>query len=240
MTAICPFGHKSQTSDFCDRCGSRIDNFILDLDAHMNGASDPQSAVMSPDAVSLVPTKACPNCRSVNAEDDSFCESCGYHFSAGTAPPAPAVPPPTEVWEATVVADRPYYDRLKAGDIQFPAVCPDRRFTLSGDRLLIGRRSASRGINPEIDLSGAPEDVAVSHTHAVLVRDTDGGWAIIDPGSANGTFVNDSTDPIPTNEAVVLKEGDQVHIGAWTTLTLRKKTSGRVVAFHQRARSEQR
>jgi hypothetical protein len=194
---------------------------------------------VSPGAVAPAPTKVCPNCQFLNAEDDIFCESCGYRSTPGAAPTAPGVPA-TEAWEASVVADRAHYDRLKAEAIPFPAVCPDRRFTLSGDRLLIGRRSASRGISPEIDLSGAPEDVAVSHAHAVLVREADGGWTIIDPGSANGTLVNDSTDPIPTNEAVVLKDGDQVHIGAWTTLTLRRKTTRGVVTSDQRASSERR
>jgi len=248
MTVICPLGHPSQTTDYCDLCGGKIDDGSLktavELEAHLNGASASRSAVSSPDTLSPLPTKVCPRCRALNAEDDSFCESCGYRFSTGAAPSAPAVLPATEAlteaWGASVVADRAYYDRLKAGDIVFPAVCPDRYFRLSGDRLLIGRRSVSRGISPEIDLSGAPEDVAVSHTQAFLVRGADGGWVIIDPGSANGTFVNDSTDPIPTNQAVALKEGDQVHIGAWTTLTLRKEASSRVTPSDQGARSERR
>jgi len=114
---------------------------------------------------------------------------------------------------------------MEVDDIAFPAVCPDRHFNLTGDRFVIGRRSVSRGVNPEIDLSGAPEDVGVSHTHAVLVAGPDGAWTIIDPGSANGTFLNDATDPIPTNQAVPLNDGDRLHIGAWTTVTLRKTTA---------------
>src|SRR5205807_1999647 len=61
-------------------------------------------------------------------------------------------------WEAVVAADRDYYDRMQAEEIPFPAVYPDRVFTLTTLRAVIGRRSASRGIKPEIDLSGAPED----------------------------------------------------------------------------------
>jgi hypothetical protein len=122
---------------------------------------------------------------------------------------------------ASVVADHAFYERVDADGIPFPLVCPERRFTLSGEHLLIGRRSVSRGIVPEIDLSAAPVDVAISHTHAILVAREHSGWATIDPGSANGTFVNDSAEPIRTNEAVALREGDQIHIGAWTTLTLR-------------------
>ena len=125
-------------------------------------------------------------------------------------------------WEAVVVADRDYYDRMQAEEIPFPAVYPDRVFTLTTLRAVIGRRSASRGIKPEIDLSGAPEDPGVSHMHAVLVGSPEGGWTLIDPGSANGTFLNDSTEPIDTNTAVPVADGDRIHMGAWTTLTLRK------------------
>ena len=107
-------------------------------------------------------------------------------------------------------------------EIPFPAVYPDRVFSLTTLRAVIGRRSASRGINPEIDLSGAPEDPGVSHMHAVLVGSPEGGWTLIDPGSANGTFLNDSTDPIDTNKAVPVADGDRIHMGAWTTLTLRR------------------
>ena len=125
-------------------------------------------------------------------------------------------------WQAVVVADRDYYDRMQAEEIPFPAVYPDRVFSLTALRVVIGRRSTSRGINPEIDLSGAPEDPGVSHMHAVLVGSPEGGWTLIDPGSANGTFLNDSTDPIDTNKAVPVADGDRIHMGAWTTLTLRK------------------
>ncbi|HYR61351.1 MAG TPA: FHA domain-containing protein [Actinomycetota bacterium] len=125
-------------------------------------------------------------------------------------------------WQAVVVADRDYYDRMQAEEIPFPAVYPDRVFTLTTSRSVIGRRSTSRGINPEIDLSGAPEDPGVSHMHAVLVGSPEGGWTIIDPGSANGTFLNESSDPIPNNLAVPVADGDRIHMGAWTTLTLHK------------------
>jgi hypothetical protein len=154
--------------------------------------------------------------------------------TSGSPAPAPASSPfstpavasgrafAAPTWQAVVVADRDYYDRMQAEEIPFPAVYPDRVFSLTTLRVVIGRRSTSRGINPEIDLSGAPEDPGVSHMHAVLVGSPEGGWTLIDPGSANGTFLNDSTDPIDTNKAVPVSDGDRIHMGAWTTLTLRK------------------
>jgi pSer/pThr/pTyr-binding forkhead associated (FHA) protein len=121
-----------------------------------------------------------------------------------------------------VSADRDYFDAVlaasgpDAGDIDYPAYCPERRFRLSGAEVRIGRRSASRGIEPEIDLTGPPSDPGVSRLHAVLIAGEDGTWSVLDPGSANGTLVNGSE--IRPNEPVKLREGDRVNLGAWTVL----------------------
>ena len=127
-------------------------------------------------------------------------------------------------WTAVVTADRAYYDRVlaaggpDAATLDFPAYCPERRFQLTGTELRIGRRSTSRGLEPEIDLSGPPADPGVSHLHAVLIAQPDGSWAVLDPGSANGTQVNGGD--IPGGVKVPLHSGDQVHVGAWTLLTI--------------------
>jgi pSer/pThr/pTyr-binding forkhead associated (FHA) protein len=85
----------------------------------------------------------------------------------------------------------------------------------------IGRRSPSRGIAPEIDLSGAPQDPAISHLHAILVRQDDDSYSLVDPGSINGTTLNDNPAPIAPNTPIPLADGDRIHLGAWTTITLR-------------------
>jgi pSer/pThr/pTyr-binding forkhead associated (FHA) protein len=82
----------------------------------------------------------------------------------------------------------------------------------------IGRRSASRGLEPEIDLTGPPADPGISHLHAVLIAQPDGGWSVLDPGSSNGTQVNGAD--IETGVAVALNPGDRISLGAWTVLTL--------------------
>lgn len=263
--AICPNGHLSDTSDYCDQCGAKIGG---DPNAPALAAAGEAGPAPARSAAAVGTTVACPACGAPNAEGDKFCEVCGYDMTLGApggvpdpaaapeaaaAPPAPVAPPAppgeatsgspapavpsspfstpagvsgrafaTPTWQAIVVADRDFYDRMQAEEIPFPAVYPDRVFSLTTLRVVIGRRSASRGINPEIDLSGAPEDPGVSHMHAVLVGSPEGGWTLIDPGSANGTFLNDSTDPIDTNKAVPVADGDRIHMGAWTTLTLRK------------------
>ncbi len=126
-------------------------------------------------------------------------------------------------WTAVVTADRGYFDSVlaegspDAASLQFPAYCPERRFRLSGTEMRIGRRSVSRGLEPEIDLVGPPADPGISHLHAVLIAEP-GGWAILDPGSANGTQVNGSD--IPPAVKVSLHPGDRITVGAWTLLTL--------------------
>ena len=103
-----------------------------------------------------------------------------------------------------VTADRAYYDSVQdaggpdAAAIGFPGYCPERLFRLTGTEVRVGRRSESRGIHPEIDLTGPPADPGVSRLHVVLVAAPDGTWSVVDPGSANGTLVNG--DEIPAGK----------------------------------------
>jgi hypothetical protein len=147
----------------------------------------------------------------------------------GAAPGAAGDGAGAAVWTAVVTADRAYYDSVMAeggpdaASIEFPGYCPERRFRLSGLEMRIGRRSVSRGLEPEIDLTGPPADPGVSHMHAVLVSEAAGGWAVLDPGSANGTVVNGHE--IAPGVRVPLGDGDRVCVGAWTVLTIRTATS---------------
>ncbi len=146
----------------------------------------------------------------------------------GAAPPASPAGP---AWSAVVTADRDYFDRVvasggpEAAAISFPPYCPERRFQLgtarAGQEKQIGRRSVSRGIDPEIDLTGPPADPGVSRLHAVLIGQADGGWAVLDPGSENGTLVNDKE--ITIGVQIPLHDGDRIHLGAWTGITIRRE-----------------
>ena len=98
----------------------------------------------------------------------------------------------------------------------FPIYCPERRFRLTGREMRIGRRSTSRGLEPEIDLTGPPADPGISHLHAVLTSGPDGGWSVMDPGSSNGTQVNGSD--IAVGVPVPLHDGDRIGIGGWTVV----------------------
>jgi pSer/pThr/pTyr-binding forkhead associated (FHA) protein len=66
----------------------------------------------------------------------------------------------------------------------------------------------------------------VSHTHASLLPSDGGGWSVVDHGSTNGTYVNETTDPIAANTPVPLKAGDRIYVGAWTKLTLELHPDG--------------
>lgn len=210
----CPNGHSSAAEDYCDVCGEL-----------MAGAASTASGPAEP------PPEPCP----VDGTPRSgrFCETCGYDFETGNRgggpPPQPARPAVSGGWSAVVSVDREYFATVvaemgpDAAALTFPPYAPDRRYLLVGPQVRIGRRSLSRGFVPEIDLSIPPADPGVSHIHAVLLARPDGGWALVDPGSTNGTTINGSTEPIACNVEVPLKNGDRIHVGAWTTITLRKE-----------------
>jgi serine/threonine protein kinase len=137
----------------------------------------------------------------------------------------PTQPEPVSVtWTAVVTADRDYYDHIQVVNdpdtetVVFPSDFHERRIPLTGDELLIGRRSDRRGIYPEIDLIGPPRDPGVHRRHARLVRLTDGSWTVVDLGNENGITVNGRD--IPTGATVPLRPGDNIHLGAWTKITI--------------------
>jgi pSer/pThr/pTyr-binding forkhead associated (FHA) protein len=96
----------------------------------------------------------------------------------------------------------------------------ERRIPLVGSRLRIGRRSATRDLDPEIDLAGPPADPGISRLHALLIAAPDGTWGVLDPGSANGTLVNDRK--VAIGDLVTLRDGDRINLGAWTVITVRR------------------
>ncbi|MGY0233741.1 FHA domain-containing protein [Longispora urticae] len=194
---------------------------------------DPSPAAGSTATPSGAGDAPCPECG--DPRTGRFCETCGYDFTASGTPPrarptaSPQGPTPQPLapgqWSVTVTADRAYHQAVadRADDdseeVPFPVYCPERRFALTGGQLLIGRRSRSRGIVPDIDLTGPPEDTGVSHVHALLVATAD-GWELVDPGSTNGTRLNGAEDPVAENSPVPLSDGDRIHVGAWTTITV--------------------
>jgi hypothetical protein len=137
--------------------------------------------------------------------------------------------PVRSTWFAVVSADRDYFTDMmarsgpEAAGLFFPPYCPERRIPLTGrGQLRIGRRSQHRGTVPEIDLSVPPEDPGASHQHALLAEQADGSWVLVDQDSTNGTTVNGGAESITPHTAIPLNDGDRVHVGAWTTITLHR------------------
>jgi len=248
--ATCPSGHESASDDLCDACGVMVDpgrdpaqtspgdapaekcprcgvsrvgpfcaacgyNFTFAAGGREPlpaAAAEPMATRAEPVAVPPVtPAPATPQPPSA---------------AAGLDQPGPVQSGPSSdaAWTAVVTADRAYYDSVRAtvgpdaGAITFPAYCPERRFRLAGTEARVGRRSARSGVDPEIDLTGPPADPGVSRLHAVLTKATDGSWSVIDPGSANGTLVNGTE--IARDQIVPLRDGDRIHLGAWTELKI--------------------
>jgi hypothetical protein len=195
MTVVCPRGHQSEATDYCDQCGAPI-----------AGEVDTSPALRR---------EPCPACGAPRSGDDRYCEGCGHDFLG---------PPPAVGWEAIVTADRAQFDRLAVAGVSFPADYPERRFALAEGETRIGRsRGGPDEHPPEIDLAGAPPDPGVSRLHAMLERRGDGGVVVRDLGSTNGTMLNDDPVPIAPQTVTPLSDGDRVHVGAWTTITVRKR-----------------
>ena len=141
-----------------------------------------------------------------------------------TPPSVPAIPMPSFSWTVVVASDRTYYDRmwmaraLSNSSVAFPVFGSERRIALAGIQMRIGRRSATHDLEPEIDLAEPSADPGVSRLHAVLIAGPDGSWAVLDPGSVNGTLLNGRK--IAIGDVVPLHDGDRINLGAWTVITV--------------------
>ena len=219
----CPQCGAGRTGQFCEVCGF---DFASGQVPHPAAAGDAApggtdaAAGAGSDQAAAVPDRAA----SVPDQAAAVPGQAAAVPGQAAAPGADGAAAPAAGWAVVVTADRAYYDSViaqggpDAASIEFPQYCPERRFQLNGREMRIGRRSVSRGLEPEIDLTGPPADPGVSHMHAVLIAEPDGTWGVLDPGSANGTTVNGGE--IVAGVRVPLHDGDRIGVGAWTVLTI--------------------
>jgi len=254
VSANCPQGHPSASTDYCDTCGAPIADAA---GVAPTGSNPPPAATPAPAAQPATPDAglACPHCGSGNVTGALFCEACGYDFTTGAMPRGSAAPSPATATApatatspvgaptsspgslgpiapavplesvAEVWVDPDWYAAQDQADQPCPSPGLPTTVPLTVRSLLIGRVSRSRNIHPEIDCG---TDAAVSRRQAQLA--TDGTrWFVEDLQSSNGTYVGAASDPVPTVPLVPgqrreLAPDDRVYVGAWTRIVVRKAT----------------
>jgi hypothetical protein len=214
----CPRCGTMRVGQFCDACGYRF------------GSAQPPWAPAPPAAPPASESLSAPPAPTLRPPAHQEPPRSFQPRPWVPAPAAPAVPTgPRRYahsgWMAVVSCDRVYHENVQAANaphalVECPAHYAERRVSLRGNRMHIGRRSIARGVDPEIDLTGPPADPGVSRLHAVLIASADGGWSVMDPGSVNGTLVNGSG--IPIGVQVPLRDGDRINLGGWTAITVHR------------------
>lgn len=236
----CPGGHWSGSEGWCEVCGLRISKPQAPAPAPPRFARPPVPPLYEPPgarpsrpaAWARQPTS--PHTGQAGPGAATATDSGDYLLPPPLGRPVPAAEPNARTggaadnWTAVVASDHQYHAAMMARSssdatsLHFPAASTELLVPLLGNEVTIGRRRRSTGESPDIDLSLPPEDPGVSHRHAVLVRRTDGGWSVLDQDSTNGTTVNHGHEPIAPYLPVELADGDRVHVGAWTTIRLRR------------------
>ncbi len=166
----------------------------------------------------------CPNCGVLGRTGERYCLRCRCEFATGVRPRPPHLMPlrRTAHWEALVEADPVYFALGRADGVRFPTGAGKRVVRLHGQHVLIGRTSKSEGIYPQVDLSVPPEDPGVSTIHAILERQPNGSYCVVDCGSRNGTRLNGTSEPIERDLRIPLHDGDRIFVGAWSRVTIRR------------------
>ncbi|WP_406298974.1 FHA domain-containing protein [Embleya sp. NBC_00888] len=247
---ICPVGHESTAADYCDECGRTMPTAGDPSDGPTGsgpGGPGPGGDVLTCRfcATEYTPDdQFCEGCGHElthgssgpgGGEDDGNKGGGGQggngtkgdeggNGTKGGPGPTEDPPPPRTVWTARVVPDHDYFLRVLEWDgpdahsMRFPHEQEPWTLELTGESMRIGRRNSSTSsAPPEIPIG----DPGVSRRHAMLLRCGDGTWEVMDLGSANGTTINAGFDRV-RRDPVHLKDGDRVHVGAWTTLEIRR------------------
>ena len=236
----CPNGHASESSDYCDTCGAPI---VPSSTPDSGSPSSSSAATTAPTGATAATTQPCPNCALTNTANALFCEACGYDFTTGSMPratalanaldldtpaaatvPDPVAPSVAVEWVAEVWVDPDWFADQES-DEECPSPGLPVVMPLRAQSLLIGRRSVSRNIHPDIECAS---DVGVSRRQAQLTTDGQRWW-VEDLQSSNGTYVGAASGPLPEDalppgQRRELAEDDRIYLGAWTRIVVRRAT----------------
>ena len=239
----CPKGHDSTDPDYCSECGMRLDPGPPppSLPPRISTAPPVNAAVgeICPDCGTprVGQSRYCEVCRY------DFVPEADLKPTADVPPPPPQVPLPPPVLvprpaleippqvtapftagqqvaklDAVVITD-PSLVKEPLPATPCPLGAPDRVFPLDLTENLLGRRSESKGIFPEVDVA----DPGVSHRHLKFIRQSDGSFVALELGSANGTQLNGVE--LTPGVAAPVKAGDELLAGIWTRIQLRARTT---------------
>lgn len=235
----CPkCGGASTDAEFCSECGAAM----TAPPAPAVPPPPPPVVTPAPPAADAAPggVETCPVCGEARPGPFArYCDTCRYDFlekkpfaaapAPAPAPASPATPPPAPPsataaapviplpsplpsaaarWDLRASVDA----SLRRPDDPMPGDTRERLFPLDLADHLIGRRSDSEDIHPEIVIN----DPGISRRHLRIMRAADGALSALDLGSMNGTRLN--TVPLEPNVPTPLHEGDELTLGCWTRL----------------------
>ena len=185
---------------------------------------DPNTAAARPggprqEAANAMAATVCTRCGNHSPEAARFCSNCGAPLRGGQLAERPA-----ETTSTISISGLESYDPDATGTGTQPALSPEvlaaidalpagsallivRRGPNSGSRFLLDSDVTTAGRHPEGDIF--LDDVTVSRRH-VEFRRTPTGFAVVDVGSLNGTYVNRERI-----DEWALANGDEVQIGKY-------------------------
>jgi len=234
--AHCVDGHETQAEDFCDICGMPVVPDAPEPEPEPEvcpncGAPRQNQSLFCESCGYDYTTGALPQ-QDLRTElglpptndpvpDSPPDDGDGSAVSQPVATPPPVAAPAVKQhipWVAEVWVDPQWYAFQESSD-PMPPQGPPRIIPLK-ESALIGRHSASRNINPDIDCE---PDTGCSRRQAYLTS-ADGYWYINDLESSNGTFVADATASLPDDPITArtqITPDMRIYVGAWTRIVVR-------------------
>jgi pSer/pThr/pTyr-binding forkhead associated (FHA) protein len=85
-----------------------------------------------------------------------------------------------------------------------------KAFPLASEKVVLGRNSASKNIQNDIDLTDLDTKKIISRRHAMVACE-EGRHVLYDLNSRNGTYLNGIR--IPSDQSQLLKAGDVIEFG---------------------------